>query len=314
MSGLVSQRPSMSATPFFAIVRSVLDHYTDEQDAHAAGTWRGELQQLALELNQAVGEDLVVMDATVRYVGVPRGLRVLMTLLSQPDPFRGPRDTLQHVRQDATEDASLATLVAVLEPGIAKVIAPLLEERLSRSDCPDLVRSAFRDLFAPKHQSNLLKLVGDLTRPDYLPVIQDISRFAAESVTEDVLPQVTKLIAGVVCAAVGNDSSSDMAEALAEPCLAWARATVRSWTHDDPDEWLDIKAAAAYLGVRPKTLHLHIRNHAGKPSELPVERRTGPGYRGHGKYFIRVGDLNEWATTHWNSPRKRVLATISSTT
>ena len=314
MPDSAAQRPSISATPFFAVVKAVLDHYTSELDDDATGTWRGELRRLDMELASAVVQDLIVMDATVRYVGVPRGLRVLMTLLSTPDPFRGPRDTLQHVQQDATEDAALATLVDVLETGIVKVIAPILHERLSQSDRLDLVRNALQELFAPKYLPHLLDLVRDLTKPDYLPVIQSLSRYATEGVTENALPQVTRLISGLIRAAIGDRSPSDMAEGLAEPCISWARGVVRSWIHDDPDEWLDIQQAADYLGIRPKTLHVHIRKHAGKPSELPVERRTGPGYRGRGKLFVRVGDLNLWATTHWQSPRKRVLATISSIT
>jgi hypothetical protein len=207
-------------------------------------------------------------------------------------------------------DTVLAALVGVLEPRITRVIAPILNERLSQPEYVDLVRDAFRDLFSPGLLPSLLAVVNDMTKPDNLPVMQELSRFAAESVAEDTLPQVSKLITGVVCAAVGDGSPSAMAEELAEPCVRWARSVAQKWTaYGDPDEWLDMEQAADYLGIRPKTLHVHIRNHAGKPSELPVERRTGPGYRGHGKYFVRMADLTEWATTHWKSPRKQALTT-----
>ena len=311
MSDSAVQRPPMSATLFFAIVRPVLVHYTNESDDSATGMWRGELRQLMVECVGAM-EDPVINDATVRYTGIPKGPHVLNTLLSIPDDLRGPRDTLEHVGQDVKRDAGLAALVGVLEPRIAKVIAPILEKRLSQPDCLDLVRSALRDLFAPKYLPNLLALVHDLTKPDCLPVVQGLSRFAAESVAADTLPQITKLMAGVACAAVGDGSPSDMAGGLAEPCVAWARGVVQSWLHDDPDEWLDMQQAADYLGIRPNTLHVHIRSHAGTLSELPVERRTGPGYRGHGKYFILARDLRAWATAYWKSPRKEALEANSS--
>ncbi|MBT3327731.1 MAG: helix-turn-helix domain-containing protein [Gemmatimonadales bacterium] len=316
MSNSPAQLPpvSASATSFFAIMRLILAHYTSEPDDALPGTWRAELRSLALAFDNAMSVDPVIQDAIVRYMGAPKGLNVLIALLSQPSVHRGPRDTLRHMRQDVPRDANLAALVGVLEPRIAKVIAPAIEQRLSQPQCLDLVRSALRDLFAPKHLPSLLALIHELGKPDLLPVVQDLARLSAESVTEDALPQFTKLMAGIACSAVGDSSPSDMAEGLAEPCVAWARLVVQSWIHDDPDEWLDMQQAADYLGIRPRTLHVHIRNHAGKASELPVERRTGPGYRGHGKYFIRTGDLNDWATTHWQSPRKRVLAAISSRT
>lgn len=56
---------------------------------------------------------------------------------------------------------------------------------------------------------------------------------------------------------------------------------------------LDVKEAAAVLGISPFTLHAHIRKRVGTEQAVPVHL-VNMG-RGKGKYVIEAGALREWA-------------------
>jgi hypothetical protein len=84
------------------------------------------------------------------------------------------------------------------------------------------------------------------------------------------------------------------------------RAVLEYWrgTYVDPDDpsLLSVKEAAAYLGIRPYSLHTHIRRRAGTAAEVPVApTKTASGRKA---YVLELEKLKQWEKDHWRAVQR----------
>ena len=89
---------------------------------------------------------------------------------------------------------------------------------------------------------------------------------------------VEQSLASALLAALGDEELDRLAELLAPRLL-------KRGLGEQPDEWLDTRGAARYLGMTVQALHHTRASQAGIPAHQDV-----PG----GKLYFRKSELDRW--------------------
>ncbi|MBT5534862.1 hypothetical protein HOK31_17480, partial [Candidatus Poribacteria bacterium] len=140
-------------------------------------------------------------------------------------------------------------------------------------------------------------LADDALHEDNLDRGKDLLRWHMDNLFRPQNSLVLQVVARRVIASLCSDAHRDartMAVVVLLQRVFEARLAMLRGAHVDPDDvnLLSVTEAAAYLGIRPYSLHAHIRRRSGTKAAVPATLRKAS--RGKGTYVIPLNKLAKW--------------------
>ena len=170
-----------------------------------------------------------------------------------------------------------------------------------------VIDALLSDVPEPMEPQILRALLEDLRDASDLTQSKERLRWIVETLLKPGNGQILETVLDRVLDALQRDEHR---EALTRGVAIYAeilfRAVLEYWrgTYVDPDDpsLLSVKESAAYLGIRPYSLHTHIRRRANTAAEVPARLTKAVG--GRKTYVLPLAELKVWEQTHWRPGRR----------
>lgn len=263
------------------------------------------VKELLGDITLAVEDDPVIQAAissspelSGAFARLPRGM-------ISPPPTESPPSSPEEILRAIATSPEIAELFGNTASRLYQAAGPSIRGFADAFGLYTSISVFLKDCFAPDRldevTDEIVVWVEIVLTPEFLPYVRPLlTPFLTSSAldilaTPENLPALKQVVGSLVRGLLTEEAQPAFVGAARQCVIATLQAVSCDW---DDDEFLDVKQAAGWLGIPPRTLHSRIRNYEGTPAAIPTERRTGKGYRGHGKLFIRKSDLVRWALRH----------------